>query len=82
MMGWGNYFKYSECGNVFRRLDHDIFQKIRAWVYRRHPERGRDKIKLKYFPENRSWILRGKAHRSNWVLYDSHTTALGVKKQN
>ncbi len=44
---WGNYFKYSECSNVFRRLDHDIFQKIRAWVYPRHRTWGRDKIKQK-----------------------------------
>jgi hypothetical protein len=30
---WDNYFKYFECSNVFRRLDRDMFQKIRAWVY-------------------------------------------------
>jgi group II intron reverse transcriptase/maturase len=78
---WGNYFKYSECSNVFRRLDHDIFQKIRAWVYRRHPTWGRDKIKQKYFPKNKSWIFRGKAHQDNWILYDSYTTAFKVKKE-
>lgn len=81
IVGWGNYFKYSECSNVFRRLDHDIFQKIRAWVYRRHPTWGRDKIKLKYFPERRSWIFQGKAHQDNWISYDSYTTAFGVKKE-
>jgi hypothetical protein len=78
---WGNYFKYSECNNVFRRLDHDIFQKIRAWVYRWHPTWGRDKIKQKHFPKNKSWIFRGKAQQDNWILYDSYTTAFKVKKE-
>lgn len=80
IVGWGNYFKYSECNNIFRRLDHDIFQKIRAWVYRRHPTWGRDKIKQKYFPEKRSWLFKGKVYQDNWILYDSCTTAFGVKR--
>ena len=78
---WGNYFRYSECSNIFRRLDHDISQKIRAWVYRRHPTWGRNKIKQKYFPEKKSWIFQGKAHQDNWISYDSYTTAFGVKKE-
>jgi RNA-directed DNA polymerase len=81
IVGWGNYFKYSECSNIFRRLDHDIFQKIRAWVYRRHPTWGRDKIKQKYFPEKRSWLFQGKVYQDNWILYDSYTTAFGIKKE-
>ena len=81
ILGWGNYFKYSECNDIFRRLDHDIFQKIRAWVYRRHPTWGRDKIKQKYFPEKKSWLFEGKVYQDNWILYDSYTTAFGVKKE-
>jgi RNA-directed DNA polymerase len=81
IVGWGNYFKYSECNNIFRRLDHDIFQKIRAWVYRRHPTWGRDKIKQKYFPEKKSWLFKGKVYQDNWILYDSYTTAFGIKKE-
>jgi hypothetical protein len=78
---WGNYFKYFECNNVFQRLDHDIFQKIQAWIYRRHPTWGHDKIKQKYFPKNKSWIFRGKAHQANWILYNFYTTAFKVKKE-
>nr|YP_009040977.1 ORF533 [Tetraphis pellucida]AIB08432.1 ORF533 [Tetraphis pellucida] len=81
IVGWGNYFKYSECNNIFRRLDHDIFQKIRAWVYRRHPTWGRDKIKQKYFPEKRSWFFQGRVYQDNWILYDSYTTAFGVRRE-
>lgn len=81
IVGWGNYFKYSECNNIFRRLDHDIFQKIRAWVYRRHPTWGRDKIKQKYFPEKKSWLFKGKVYQDNWILYDSYTTAFEIKKE-
>jgi hypothetical protein len=78
---WGNYFKYSKCNNLFWRLDHDIFQKIRAHVYQWHPTWGRDKIKQKYFPKYKSWILRGKAHQDNWILYDFYTMAFKVKNE-
>jgi hypothetical protein len=27
ILKWDNYFKYSECSNVFWKLNHDIFQK-------------------------------------------------------
>ena len=70
IVGWGNYFRTGECADVFRSLDHRIYQMIRPWVFRRHPTWGRMKIKEKYFPEGRSWNYEGKSHRNNWVLSD------------
>nr|NP_943695.1 putative reverse transcriptase and intron maturase [Chara vulgaris]AAP92209.1 putative reverse transcriptase and intron maturase [Chara vulgaris] len=71
--GWGNYFKFSECSAIFHRMDFRIFQQLRAWVFRRHPTWGRQRIKHKYFPENQTWLgFHGKKYRDNWVLYDSY----------
>jgi hypothetical protein len=72
----GNYLKYSKCSNVFWRVDCDMFQRIGAWVYERHATWGRDKIKQKYFPKNKSPIFGEKSHQDNWILCDSSTTAL------
>lgn len=72
ILGWGNYFNSSECSAIFHRMDWRIFQQLRAWVFRRHPTWGRQRIKHKYFPENQTWRFHGKKYRDNWVLYDSY----------
>lgn len=68
ILGWGNYFKYSECAQDFHTLTHRIFLKIRAWVFRRDTRNGRKFIKEKYFPSGRSYTFNGVTHRDNWVL--------------
>lgn len=77
IVGWGNYFRTSECSDVFRSMDHRIYQLLRPWVFRRHPTWGRQKIKEKYFPEGRSWFYQCEPHHSNWVLSDSITKPSG-----
>jgi len=34
IIGWANYFRFSECQKVFHKLTHLIHQKLRAWVFR------------------------------------------------
>ena len=72
MVGWGNYFKYSDCFRVFKRMDHTIFQQQRAWVLRRHANWGRHQIKLKYFPANHTWVVNGRRYRDNWLLHAAY----------
>jgi RNA-directed DNA polymerase len=80
ILGWGKYFQFSECSAIFHRMDWSIFQQLRAWVFRRHPTWGRQRIKHKYFPENKTWRFHGKKYRDNWVLYDSYMSK-GVRKE-
>jgi RNA-directed DNA polymerase len=72
LVGWGNYFKYSDCFRVFKRMDHTILQQQRAWVLRRHAHWGRHQIKLKYFPANHTWVLNGQRYRDNWLLHAAY----------
>lgn len=68
ILGWANYFKYSECKNDFHILTNKIFQKIRAWVFRRASQKGRKVIKEKYFPSGKTYQFDGSKHNDNWIL--------------
>lgn len=68
LLGWANYYKYSECSLVFRRITHQVFLKLRAWVFRRDTRNGRRVVKEKYFPSGRSYKFDGTIHHDNWVL--------------
>lgn len=68
IFGWANYYKYCECKDTFRKLTHLIFQKIRAWVFRRDTRNGREYIKNKYFPSGKVYSFDGDFHRDNWIL--------------
>jgi len=56
--GWGNHFSKVVSKEVFGRLDALIFQKLKAWAYFRHPNKGHRWIMAKYwsFREDR-WVF-------------------------
>jgi RNA-directed DNA polymerase len=70
IIGWANYFCFSECNKDFSKMDFTIFNQIRAWVFRRKSKglRSRTKLKLKYFPEGKSYRFREKDFKNKWVL--------------
>lgn len=68
IIGWANYFRFSECQQVFHKLTHLIYQKLRAWVFRRDTRNGRMKVKQRYFPSGKTYIYDGTRHQDNWVL--------------
>jgi RNA-directed DNA polymerase len=71
VIGWANYFQYSECSKDFSKMDYIIFQQLRAWVFRRKSKglHSRTKIKEKYFPSGKEYLFRGNKHFNNWVLW-------------
>lgn len=77
IIGWGNYFKYCECKQVFSKLTNMIFQKIRAWVFRRDTRNGRLVVKEKYFPSGKVYSFYGRQHSDNWILTGSQKTKNG-----
>ena len=84
IIGWANYFRYSECIKDFSQLDYIIFQQIRAWVFRRKSKglRSRTKLKLKYFPEGNTYRFRGTDYQNNWILTGKTTIKNGAVKEN
>lgn len=83
IIGWANYFKYSECHEDFSKIDNIIFQQARAWVFRRKSTglRARNKLKEKYFPSSKIYVFRGNKYKSNWILV-GQTLIKGQKQEN
>jgi RNA-directed DNA polymerase len=67
-IGWANYYSNSECQDVFHKLDHLIFCKLRAWAFRRDTRNGRIVIKEKYFPARQTYNFHGRTYKDNWIL--------------
>jgi RNA-directed DNA polymerase len=82
IVGWANYFRFCECKDVFSKMTHFIFQKIRSWVFRRDKRNGRFVVKEKYFPSNRTYDYCGVKHKDNWVLVGKDKDKNGILKEN
>ena len=68
ILGWGYYFRYSECKEVFKKMDYMMFNIIRRWVFRRDKRSGRRLVKENYFPSGKVYIFENRPHQDNWVL--------------
>ena len=69
IIGWGNYYKYSECTYTFNRISHYIYLKLRSWIFRRDKRNGRKIVKERYFPSENIYFFNGVKHQDNWILY-------------
>jgi len=84
IVGWANYFRFSECNKDFSNIDYIIFNQIKAWVFRRKSKglRSRTKLKLKYFPQGNTYRFRGKDYKNNWILTGQPLDKGGKLKEN
>lgn len=85
ILGWANYFRYSECQTVFSKLDYQIFGQIRAWAFRRKSKglSSRKGLKEKYFPSGNTYSFRGNKYQNNWILIGKTLeTSNGTMKEN
>ena len=50
LRGWGNYYRPWVSTQVFGYVDHEIWKALWRWCLRRHPKKGKQWVKQKYFP--------------------------------
>jgi len=57
--GWANFFRHSVAKQTFSRLDNKVFKLLWKWAKRRHPNKGHQWIKAKYFKnkDNQHWVF-------------------------
>lgn len=69
--GWGNYYKYGASGEIFHRMDWEIFKKIWQWARRRHPQKCKGWVKNKYFRtlHGRSWRFAADMSKKDKIDY-------------
>ena len=60
--GWAMYHRSASSKRTFAYVDDRIYQMLRGWCRRRHPDKGGKWIKEKYFPANghRHWTFSGR----------------------
>ena len=60
--GWGNYYRHVCSKKTFSYVDHQIFKSIWRWAVRRHPNKGKRWVRLKYFRQEklRNWVFSTK----------------------
>lgn len=65
--GWAQYFRHVVSKKAFSTLDHLIVRIIWQWATRRHPNKNRSWVKLKYFSSHkgRNWTFSGCMSESN-----------------
>lgn len=81
IIGWCNYYRYCECKNIFVKISHLIFQKLRAWAFRIDKRHGRKTVKEKYFPSGKKYTFDGSEHADNWTLYGKSKDKNGTVKE-
>ncbi|VAX36698.1 Retron-type RNA-directed DNA polymerase, partial [hydrothermal vent metagenome] len=59
LRGWANYHKHVVSKDIFKKIDHLIFESIWRWSKRRHPNKSAKWVKRKYFTRinNTDWVF-------------------------
>ena len=72
--GWTNYFKIVCSKEIFNKLESLIFQRLKRWAYRRHPNKNRQWIIGKYWMSMNmdNWVF-GVNHNGDKVYLNKHT---------
>jgi RNA-directed DNA polymerase len=72
--GWAMYHRHVVSAKVFQSVDHAIFQTLWRWAKRRHPHKGVQWVKARYFHTvgERNWVFSGKARGPTGTLRAVH----------
>jgi len=59
ILGWANYHKHVVASKAFSRVRMEIWRCLWQWAKRRHPNKGRQWVRNKYFliDGNRQWVF-------------------------
>ncbi len=58
--GWANYYSAVVAKQVFNRLDHLVYRKLKRWAERRHPTKSHGWLAKHYWRQQgqRSWVFK------------------------
>ena len=72
--GWANYHRHVSAKATFERMDNEIWHALWQWARRRHPNKGAQWVKDRYFHSvgSKSWVFAvdtGKRSDSGQILW-------------
>lgn len=73
LRGWANYYKHGASKETFEYFDHRVWQLLMTWATKRHPNKGKRWVVLRYF---------GRLGNDHWVFKANTTDRHGKKIVN
>jgi RNA-directed DNA polymerase len=70
--GWSEHYKHAVSKAVFAYVSSEIWKMLWKWCLRRHPDKGKDWVRKKYFGSygNTSWRFYAKSRDKTLYLFD------------
>lgn len=70
--GWAMYHRHQASKETFAKVDHAIFHLLWSWAKRRHPNKGKQWIRRKYFRTvgTRNWVFTGEVVRKSGEILE------------
>ena len=67
LRGWANYHNHVVAKETFARIDHRVWSMLWRWAVRRHPNKGAQWVRKKYFKSNgfRNWVFTATEHQED-----------------
>ncbi|MBE9105897.1 group II intron reverse transcriptase/maturase [Nostoc cf. edaphicum LEGE 07299] len=74
ILGWANYYATVISHDIFSKIDHLLYQKLRAWSKRRHPKKGYKWVVKKYWHTigGDNWVFATKQESKNLLRLLKH----------
>jgi RNA-directed DNA polymerase len=68
IIGWANYYSTKVSKDVFNRMDHMVYLKLKRWAERRHPKKGKQWVANRYWctRRGRRWNFASKTLTLAW----------------
>ncbi|PNW57413.1 UNVERIFIED_CONTAM: group II intron reverse transcriptase/maturase [Euhalothece sp. KZN 001] len=66
--GWCNYHKAVCSKETFKHIDHLVYNKLRRWIKRRHPNKTLKWCEERYFHLTKEKNLKGAPRKDQWVF--------------
>lgn len=72
--GWANYYRTVPSSKVFYKLNSLVYQKLRAWANRRHPNKSETWVSNKYWQTlgNDHWVFATREEETNPLRLRKH----------
>lgn len=79
--GWAMYHRHVCSSEIFQNVDHQIWCYLWHWAKRRHPKRGKQWVKDRYFHQqkNRNWVFADSVNIPTSGIVPTLTLASDVK---
>lgn len=74
---WGRYFELTQCRKTFRYLDHIVYVKLWLWALKQHSMWSKNKVRQKYFLENKQCLYGNQLISNNYSFYYSLESSTG-----